>query len=101
MGTRLELSAKLRDILGSSNVYFNPPENQKLNYPCIIYRRTNINKLQADNSAYRKMNVYSVMVIDSDPESEFPDKIAELPMCSFNASYISDNLYHNVFTLYY
>jgi len=33
MGTRLELQNLLENILGSRNVYFQPPENLKLNYP--------------------------------------------------------------------
>ena len=36
---RLELDADLRALLGSTNVYFQPPETKKLKYPCFIYER--------------------------------------------------------------
>ena len=37
MKTRVDLQQKLEDFLGSRNVYFQPPENIRLKFPCIIY----------------------------------------------------------------
>ena len=34
---RLELHEILCTILGSRNVYFQPPESIKMNYPAIVY----------------------------------------------------------------
>ena len=42
MKTRLELDEELVKILGSKNVYFQPPESLKLNYPAIVYSLSNI-----------------------------------------------------------
>jgi len=39
MAPRLELQEVLESLLGSRNVYFQPPLNLKMNYPCIIYKR--------------------------------------------------------------
>ena len=35
---RLILHDELITLLGSSNVYFQPPTSIKMNYPCIIYK---------------------------------------------------------------
>lgn len=99
MATRLELQSMLETILGSRNVYFQPPENIKMNFPAIVYSRENIRNTFADNSVYAQANSYSLIVIDSDPDSETVSRISVLPMCRFSRSYKSDNLNHSVFTL--
>ena len=42
MDSRPNLQAKLEEILGNKNVYFQPPESLKLNFPAIVYKRSNI-----------------------------------------------------------
>ena len=83
------------------NVYFQPPENIQLVYPCIIYKRDSATTSFADNSPYRYKKRYQIMVIDEDPDSPIPDKIAELPMCTFERFYTADYLNHDVFNLYF
>ena len=39
MDRRLQLHEELCSVLGSRNVYFQPPETIKLTYPCIIYSK--------------------------------------------------------------
>ena len=101
MGLRLDLHAKLVDLLGSNNVYFQPPENLKMVYPCIVYRRNRIETEFADNNPYFQMKRYSVMVIDRNPDSDIPDKIGQLPMSLFDRHYVADNLNHDVYNLYF
>ena len=101
MASRLDLHEILCGILGSRNVYFQPPESIKLEYDCIIYSRKNIDNVFADNSVYRQHDSYEVIIIYEDPDSEIPRKLSLLPMCSFDRHYTSDNLNHDVFTLYY
>lgn len=101
MASRLDLHEILCSILGSRNVYFQPPESIKLEYDCIIYSRKNINNIFADNSVYRQHDSYEVIIIYEDPDSDIPRKLSLLPMCSFDRHYTSDNLNHDVFTLYY
>lgn len=98
---RVELNSILETILGSTNVYFQPPENLKLKFPCIIYDWTANDRLSADDMKYRKMRRYSVTVVDKNPDSGIPDKVEELPFCSLDRRYVSDNIYHTVYTLYY
>ena len=101
MGLRLELDKILRNLLETPNVYFQPPETIKMKYPCIVYERSSANTRFADNSPYIYKKRYTVTVIDKNPDSDIPDKIAHLPMCTFDRHFTSDNLNHDVFTLYY
>ena len=84
------------------NVYFQPPASVKMKYPCIVYSRSNVEISRADDRPYMRNNKYEITVIDSDPDSKFPDDILEhFSMCSFDRAYVSDNLNHFVLTLYY
>lgn len=91
----------LKTLLGSSNVYFQPPNNLQMQYPCIIYQRDYAYTEFADNGPYRYCKRYQVTVIDRDPDSLIPDKIANLPMSTFNRFFATDNLNHDVFNVYF
>ena len=101
MDRRLSLQEILVNILGSNNVYFQPPETIRLQYPCIIYERSDIDKKYADNRAYISMVRYSLTLITRSPESGLVKEILELPDCSYDRYYAADTLNHDVFTLYY
>lgn len=101
MESRLELQILLEELLGSRNVYYQPPESVKMKYPAIVYSRQNIDNRHANNNVYIQNNVYSITVIDENPDSEIVKKVSLLPMCNFNRHYTSDNLNHDVFTIYY
>lgn len=101
MGQRQELQTILETILGSTNVYFQPPESLKMKYPCIRYERSQARTEYADNAPYTYKKRYTVTVIDRNPDSEIPDKVAMLPMTAFDRHYKADNLNHDVFTIYY
>ena len=101
MGSRLELQGLLERVLGSKSAYFQPPENVKMTYPAIVYSLYDIWHYHADNLPYISKNAYGIILIDRNPESEFVSKISSLPLCSFDRFYVSDNLNHWVFTMYY
>lgn len=98
---RLQLHEILCDILGSRNVYFQPPESVKMKYPAIVYTRNKIDNEYADNGVYLSSREYSVTVIDEDPDSVIVDRIAQLVNCKHNQHYESENLNHDVFTIFY
>jgi len=98
---RLLLHEKLVSILGSSNVYFQPPANVQMKFPCIIYKRNGDNPQYADNGPYRNTQRYQVTHVDTDPDSGVPDKIAQLPLCSNDRFYEADNLNHDVYSLFF
>lgn len=101
MSNRTNLQAILEQILGSRNVYYQPPESVKINYPAIVYSRNDIDSKYANNKVYHNTNRYEVIVIDKKPDNAAIDKILELPCCSFDRHYTADNLNHDVLTLYY
>lgn len=101
MGTRLQLQSKLIELLGSEHVYYRPPETFKMEYPAIKYSKTKIDIKFANDKGYSKMNRYEIIVIDRKPDNEVIEKLLELPYCSFDRHYDSDNLNHDVLTLYY
>lgn len=101
MDRRLDLQSLLVSILGSPNVYFQPPENLKLQYPCIIYTRDKIEQRYADDRTYSHKVRYSLTLITRSPDSDLVMKILELPYCSYDRCYAADSLNHDTFTLYY
>ena len=98
---RLKLHDKLVEALGSRNVYFQPPKNIQMKYPAIVYSLSDIDTRHANDSIYLMRHAYDVTVIDKDPDSEIPDRIAHFPLCRFSRKFESDNLHHAVFKIYY
>lgn len=101
MATRLELQNLLESLLGSRNVYFQPPETIKMNYPAIVYTLNDIENTFADDGVYLSNKNYSITVIDKNPDSTFVDKVAKLPACRFNRHYKNENLNHYVFSFHF
>jgi hypothetical protein len=101
MGQRLELQTLLESVLGSRNVYFQPPENLRIQYPCIVYSRDSADARYADNRLYKNTQRYQVTVIAQDPDSSTPLQVAHLPLCRFDRFFTADNLNHDVFTLFF
>lgn len=101
MASRLDLDKVLRDILGTGNVYFQPPASLALKYPCIIYELDTVDTTYANDSPYSLRKRYKVTIIDYDPDSPIPDKVAMLPSAKFATSYKANNLNHDVYELYH
>lgn len=106
MSNRMSLHEKLCEIMRSfgytnQHVYFQPPNNTIMNYPCIRYQGDGGDTEYADNIPYKKKRKYMITVIDENPDSEIPDKIWELQGVSYDRDYESDNLNHFVFNITY
>lgn len=101
MDSRLELQDLLEKILGSRNVYFQPPPSVMMKYPAIRYSISNIQNTFADNVVYGQTRRYEIIVMDEDPDSEIVTKISQLPTALFNRQYKANNLNHTVFTIYF
>lgn len=98
---RIQLQKKLEKILGSKNVYFQPPENFKMNYPCIVYEVGSGLRTPADNQVYLYNQGYSVTFITKDPDPDVPDKLLGLQYCQPERQFKSENLYHWVYFIYF
>ena len=101
MDSRVELQEKLEQLLGTRNVYFQPPENVKIKYPAIIYSRTRIDARFANNNGYKLDHAYQVVYVHSNPDDPFIDTLALFPTARFQREYTANNLYHDVFIIYY
>ena len=101
MGRRLDLHSTLVSLLGSPNVYFQPPATIQMKYPCIVYERVTDQSKFADNKLYLSKRQYTVTVIDPNPDTDISDRIKGLPLCKLNTVYTVDNLNHYPHTLYY
>lgn len=103
MNNRLELHKKLVELLGSNQVYFQPPENIRMKYPCFVYERSYIDSKYADDKNYSKYVRYELMFISKDPDTnDFIARVLDSFLyCSHTRHFVSDNLNHEVFDLYY
>ena len=105
MGTqarRLKLHEQLCEILGSRNVYYQPPASIKINYPCIVYARNTTRKFNADNRKYLSKDSYDVTFICKDPDSDVADAIEDaFPMIRRQTRYTAEGLYHDPYYLYF
>ena len=102
---RLRLDKLLRSIVkercGEENVYYQPPANLKMKYPCIRYERSRIRNIAADNRVYSQRIFYDIPVIDPQPDSEMTVNLAQLPRISHEQNFTADGLHHDVFSIYY
>lgn len=98
---REDLQFLLEDILGSENVYFQPPASVRMKYPAIVYSLNRMVDYHANDFPYVHNKSYAVTLIDKDPDSIIAEKLSDLQFCSFDRAYSSDNLNHFVFTVFY
>ena len=101
MAPRLELQTLLEGILGSENVYFQPPENIKMEYPCIVYQPDFLLNNWADGGPYFQKNRYLITVIDRNPDSLIPQGVRSLSECVYDRFYTAHDLNHHVFKLFF
>jgi hypothetical protein len=97
---RKKLSEILHDILGSDNVYFDPPESIKMKYPAIVYTRAKIDTRKADNLKYLSSDRFEVTFIHKDADNSIVDAILDIPYASMDRMFKVNDLRHDVFTVY-
>lgn len=98
---RRELQAKLVEILGSNNVYYQPPESIKIKYPAIVYFRSSIPAVKADNRNYKADFYYTITLIGTEPQNEtVVNLLFGIENIKYDRNFISEGLYHDTFTLY-
>lgn len=99
---RLKLDDEIREVLGSTNVYYQPGPNVTLKYPCIIYRRGDIQPLYADNKTYLNRERYTLTIVSADPDNEIADNLlSHFSLITYTNRYVSDGLYHDTLEIYY
>lgn len=100
---RLDFHSVLENLYGGTNphVYFQPPENIQMQYPAIVYNRSNIKNSNGSNIVYLQEVTYQVIVIDKNPDSTIVDRISKYPTARFSRHYVANNLNHDVFMITY
>lgn len=102
MAERLQLQKDLVNLLGSKNVYYDPPETIKLQYPCFIYQSDIPYDVKANNRSYMYVKRYSVTYIDTNPDNDMTKRIlTTFGHASAGNPYTSDGLHHYPFDIYY
>lgn len=101
MSDRLYLQAKFEEILGSRNVYFQPPASVSMHYPAIRYELKDFRTKSANNSSTYTMSTgYECVLIMKEPDTEYLQEIFKIPYCRFGRYYRADGLHHYTFTIY-
>lgn len=101
MGVRLDLQALLESVQAGVSVYFQPPANVTMTYPAIVYNRDYRNVNFADNQPYSVRIRWQLTIIDPNPDSLLPELIGALPLTTFVRHYTTDNLNHDIYTIYF
>ena len=100
---RKDLNEILKAVLGSDNVYFQPPEDRRIEYPCIVYERDEILTKHADNLPYKVDAGYKVTYIDYDPDGivNVRDDLLSIQHSGFDRHFATSGLNHDVFVIYH
>jgi hypothetical protein len=100
MVKRLQLHNELLKFI--PNVYYQPPSDIKMIYPCIVYNKTGKNRHFGNDVIYLSQQGYQLMLIERDPDSDVADRIeSHFQHCAINQYYTVDNLNHTTISLYY
>lgn len=94
----------LHDILLTlcDNVYFQPPDNITLSYPCIVYKQDRVKAFKANDNAYIIHDGYTVTIISKTPGSGLKhDILHTFSHSSYDRYFVSDSLNHDVLVVYY
>lgn len=98
------LSARLHELLGSDEVYFQDKgPKQAMTYPAIRYNYSSPWQIPADNKArYLNRDAYQVTIIALDPTFDLGTNFAEhFDYCTFDRWYTTEGLNHWVYTLFF
>lgn len=97
---RVELHNKLLEFL--PNVYFQPPSDIRMVYPCIVYSKTEKEVEYANDILYKEAQEYQITVIDADPDSPVADLILRsFQYASPGQFFVMDNLNQTTIKLYF
>lgn len=94
---RLLFHEELCSLLGTRQVYFQPPESIKLQYPAIVYSRSDIQNVHANDDVYNQRFKFKVTVIDHNPDSVITQKLTKLKYAEFDRHYAVNGLNHDQF----
>lgn len=101
---RIQLHEKLCSILGSRNVYYDPPENVKMQFDCIVYSLSQVNQVYANNFTYTYSPGYLITIVTRTPEAQtriVDELMKTFPYAGWDRVYVTDHLHHAVVSIYF
>ena len=101
MGSRLDFQTLLESLGDGVTVYFQPPPDVQMVYPAIVYNRDYLATEFADNAPYSTEFRWQVTLIDANPDSPLHTKLAAMPKMTYIRHYISENLNHDIYNIYF
>ena len=102
MGTTRSLQDELKILLGSNNVYFQPPSTVRMKYPCFVFERSGGSQFAADNKNYIFCKKYTVTYISNESDPDMVDTVVNhFQRCRYDRPFVNDDLHHDVFTIYW
>jgi hypothetical protein len=83
------------------HIYFAPEKKNNMEYPCIRYDLSDRNADNADDDKYIKRSVYNITYITRKPSEAIKvcNQLENLRFCNFVRPYVTDGLYHYVYTI--
>ena len=102
MKTREELHQQLLEVTGVKNIYFQPPTNTQIKYPCIVYKFDGFHNKNADDKKFATWGRYTITHIYQKYSQNLRDKLPNsFDFIDLSNTFTNDGLYHDVYTLYY
>ena len=97
---RLQLQQKLLTM--APKAWYQKPPDNRMTYPCFVYKALEPETVRADNRTYILMPRYEILYITATENDGIWETMADaFEYISFGAKYVSDNLYHYPFTINY
>ena len=72
-----------------------------MKYPAIVYSRSKMEKVRANNKTYILNHVYDITVIDRNPDSPIAEEILKLDHSEYDRQFCVNGLNHITITLYF
>ena len=73
-----------------------------MHYPCFVYKAVEPKTVHANNRIYTLMPKYEILYISKTEDDGIWERMAkEFEYLAIGTKYVSDNLYHYVFTVNY
>lgn len=100
----MEQKSKISQLLHTlpvKDVIFQPSESVKLKYPCVLYDFNGYKDFFGNDGRHIVRERYTVKHIYKDPTENLRTTIRGLFVyVDFDRTFINDNLYHDVYTVY-
>lgn len=99
---RVDIQEKFKFLLGSNNVYYQPPANLKMKYPAIVYSLDGLDVKHFDNTRLINKNCFSVThIYRNESENLVETMLKNFEYISFDNRSIVDGIYNDHFTIYW